>query len=135
MSETFAYLINDDDEIEVRSPSIKVAPGYYPTAAIQSRATVPLADLSCEFKVDDGFLFQSIDGGYAASMSVGWTTQPITRMPEYLDAVGTNGLRACIPEGVNAHSLVISFIGGAGGTESNWLFIIMNDGNRSAHRV
>lgn len=128
MSEHFAFVINDDDEIEVRSPTIKVAPGYFPTAAIQTRAKIPIENLSCEFKVDDGFLFAHEEGSYGASFSVGWTTEPIQRIPEYLDAVGTNGLRACIPTGVGAYSLVISFLGGSGATDTSWLYIIMCDG-------
>ncbi len=128
MSEHFAYLINEDDEIEVRSPTIKVAPGYSPTTAIQTREKIPLEGLSCEFKVDDGFLFAHEEGSYGASFSVGWTTEPIQRIPEYLDAVGTNGLRACIPTGVGARSLVISFLGGSGATDTSWVYIIMCDG-------
>lgn len=128
MSEHFAFVINDNDEIEVRSPTIKVAPGYFPTAAIQTREKIPLEGLSCEFKVDDGFLFAHEEGSYGASFSVGWTTQPIERIPEYLDAVGTNGLRACIPKEVGAYSLVISFLGGSGATDTSWVYIIMCDG-------
>ena len=131
MSEHFAYLYNDEDEIEVRSPTNKVAGGYYPTAIIQSRDTVPLSDLSLTFQTDEGFSYVNPEDGYAGAMSVGWTTQPITGIPEYLDGIGTNGLRACIPTGVEAYSLVVSFMGSRetpGDTIADYLYIIMFDG-------
>lgn len=129
-SEEFAYLINDDDQIEVRSPSIKVAGGYFPTAAIQSRGQIPLTDLSFEFKVDEGFTLEHDADTYAGAMSVGWTTAPLAGIPEYLDGVGTNGLRACIPTGVEAYSLVVSFLGTTNttGTIADYLYIILFDG-------
>jgi hypothetical protein len=129
-SEEFAYIINDDDQIEVRSPSIKVAGGYFPTAAIQSRGKIPLNDLSFEFKVDEGFTFEHDAETYAGAVSVGWSTEPLAGIPEYLDGIGTNGLRACIPTGVEAYSLVVSFLGTTNttGTIADYLYIILFDG-------
>ena len=129
-SEEFAYVINDDDQIEVRSPSMKVAGGYFPTAAIQSRGKIPLNDLSFNFKVDEGFTFEHESDSYAGAVSVGWTTEPLSGIPEYLDGIGTNGFRACIPTGVEAYSLVVSFLGSADttGTIADYLYIILFDG-------
>ena len=131
MSENFAYILNDEDEIEIRSPTNKVAGGYYPTAIIQSRETVPLTDLSFKFQADEGFSFINPEDGYVGAMSIGWTTQPITGIPEYLDGIGTNGLRACIPTGVEAYSLVVSFLGSRetpGDTIADYLYVILFDG-------
>lgn len=130
MSEEFAYLLNDDDEIEIRSPSIEVAGGYYPTAAIQSRDTVALNNLSFKFKVDEGFTYTAPQDGYMGAMSVGWCTEPLAGIPEYLDGIGTNGLRPCIPTGVEAYSLLVSFIGSRDtkDTVADYLYIILFDG-------
>ena len=129
MSDQFSYTINGNDEIEVRSPDIKICGGYYPTAAISSRETLPLADLTVVFHVDDGFTYDYDETRYSSAMSVMWTDKAPTEICEYLDGPGTNGLRECLPDDVTG--LCISFMGTAEANEcvSNLTYIIRYDGD------
>ncbi|MDD6265987.1 MAG: extracellular solute-binding protein [Clostridia bacterium] len=127
MSDKFAYVINDKDEIEVRSPDIKVAGGYYPTAAITSRETLPLADLSVTFRIDEGFQFNN--NGWSSAMSVLWTDKPMESLPYYLECPGTNGLRESVVE--DTTGLCVSFMGTGytSGSVADLIYIIVYDGN------
>jgi len=132
MSDKFAYVINDNDEIEVRSPSMKAVGGYNPTAAIMSKTTVPLAPLSVEFHTDEGFTYTRSPDGYSSAVSFVWSDKPMEALPNYLDGIGTNGLRACVPD--DAFALVVSFLGTTetSGDVANLMYIIMFDGTGTA---
>ncbi|MDD6265986.1 MAG: hypothetical protein PUB34_06795 [Clostridia bacterium] len=126
LSDKFAYVINDNNEIEVRSPDIKVCGGYYPTAAIESRETLPIKDLSVTFHIDDGFTFST--KGWASSFTVLWTDTVITSLSQYLESPGTNGLREIVPDETKGVS--VGFIGSqaASGSVSDYLYIVLYDG-------
>lgn len=125
MTETFDYVINDSDEIEVRSSE---GGGYNPTAVIMSKKQVPLNGLNVEFHADEGFSYTHDSNSYASALSFVWSDSPLTDIPEYLDGIGTNGLRAMIPE--NAYALVVSFMGTdqTADSISNLLYINLFDG-------
>lgn len=125
MTETFDYLINDNDEIEVRSSQ---GGGYNPTAAIMSKKQVPLNGLSVTFHTDEGFSYNRPANSYGGALSFVWTDSPLTDIPEYLDGIGTNGLRAMIPSG--AYALVVSFMGADKSADSisDLMYIILFDG-------
>ncbi len=132
LSESFAYAVNSNNAITVRSPSVDVEPGAFPTAAIQSRDTVELSDLAISFKTDPGFEYANV--GYSASCSFIWTTMPITEMPQYTDQIGTNGLRETVPTENGAYALSVVFMGTKNTSDSvsDLMYIILNDGTNTA---
>lgn len=137
MSDKFAYSINADNEIEVRSPDMKLpgCGGYYPIAAIISRETLPLADLSVTFHIDDGFLYEHAGDVWSSSFSVMWTDKYMTEIPQYLEAPGTNGLRESVP--ADTTGLAVIFMGTASTTDQNadYTYIIRYDGDGATPEI
>lgn len=128
LSSSFAYTVNQSKGISVRSPSVEMESGTFPTSAVQSKKKLPLKDLSVTFKSDTGFKYNNI--GYSASYSFIWTTQPIAEMPQYTDQIGTNGLRETVPVHNGAYALSVVFMGTKNTSESvsDLMYIILHDG-------
>ena len=135
MSDKFSFTVNGNDEIEVRSPDMKICGGYYPTAVIVSRETMPLADLSVNFHIDDGFVFEHAGDVWSSSFSVLWTDKTMQELNHYLEAPGTNGLREFVP--ADTTGLCVSFMGTAEttGTNANYTYIILYDGTGATPEV
>ena len=135
MTDKFEYAITDSGEISVKSLP---GGGYNPTAVVQSKKTIALTDVDVEFRSDEGFTYTKEAGGYASMLSFAWCNAPLTDIPEYLDGVGTNGLRAMIPSG--AYAVVVSLMGAnTADNIADFLYIIMFDGTdpvpETDHRV
>lgn len=128
LSESFAYMLNDDGGISVRSCPVENESGAFPTSVIQSRNKVSLDGLEIYFKTDEGFKYSNM--GYSASFSFVWTTQAITQMPQYTDQIGTNGLREAVPSDEGAYALSVVFMGSkdTGDATSDLMNIILHDG-------
>ena len=135
MSEKFAYTVNGNDEIEIRSPDMKICGGYYPTAGIISRETLPLADLSVTFHIDDGFLYSHAGDVWSSSFSVIWSDKIMKAVPHYLEGPGTNGLREALPD--DTVGLGVIFMGTADTTDkcSNYTYIVRYDGDGARPEV
>lgn len=132
LSDSFSYVLNENKGISVSSPSVKVEPGSFPTAAIQSRDKLNISDFNVSFNTDPGFTYNNV--GYSASASVFWSTMPITEMPQYTDQIGTNGLREAIPAEEGAYALSVVFMGtkNTSGSVSDLMYIILHDGTSAA---
>ena len=135
LTEKFSFTVNGNDEIEVRSPDMKICGGYYPTAMIISRDTMPLADLSVTFHIDDGFVYEHAADVWSSSFSVLWTDKTVQELNHYLESPGTNGLREFVPD--DTVGLCVSFMGTTETTGSNadLIYIILYDGTNARPEV
>jgi len=133
----YSYRRTDEGYISVISAPHTVRSGLFPTAAIQSKDTVPLDDLEVVFSTGRGFEFANT--GYSSSFSFVWTDKPIVTLPTYTDQIGTNGLREAIPVDANALSVIFMGTKDTEGSVCDLMYIVMNDGTGTApeidHRV